>query len=57
MQDLWEWEKITVESLAIPPARDFACLIALPGGRLLLHGGLDTQERRLDDTWIFHITT
>ena len=34
-------------------ARDFCCMVALAGERLLLHGGLDHSEKRLDDTWIY----
>ena len=34
-------------------ARDFCCMVALEGERLLLHGGLDHSEKRLDDTWIY----
>ena len=33
-------------------ARDFAKLTELPSGQLLLFGGLDASERRLDDTWV-----
>jgi Galactose oxidase, central domain len=40
-----------------PPARDFAKLTALPGGRLLLFGGLDASEKRLDDAWLFDAAT
>ncbi len=40
-----------------PPARDFAKLTALPGGRLLLFGGLDGAEKRLDDAWLFDTAT
>lgn len=28
-------------------------MVTLDGGRLLIHGGLDAQERRLDDAWLF----
>ncbi|KAK9846535.1 hypothetical protein WJX81_006132 [Elliptochloris bilobata] len=50
--DVWAWSK--VEALGPQPApRDFAGLVDLPDGRLLLFGGLDASERRLDDTWIF----
>ena len=49
---MWAWSK--VETLGPQPApRDFAGLVDLPDGRLLLFGGLDAAERRLDDTWIF----
>ena len=27
--------------------------MGLEGGRLLVHGGLDAAERRLDDAWVF----
>jgi Galactose oxidase, central domain len=40
-----------------PSARDFAKLAALPGGRLLLFGGLDAAEKRLDDAWLFDAAT
>lgn len=51
-QDMWAWSR--VEALGPQPApRDFAGLVDLPDGRLLLFGGLDTAEKRLDDTWIF----
>lgn len=32
-------------------------MVALPGNRLLLFGGLDPAERRLDDLWVFDIPT
>ncbi len=37
---------------ARPVARDFAKLAELTSGQLLLFGGLDASERRLDDTWV-----
>ncbi len=40
-----------------PPARDFARLAPLPGSRLLLFGGLDASEKRLDDAWLFDAHT
>jgi len=40
-----------------PPARDFAKLTALPGGRQLLFCGLDGGEKRLDDAWLFDTAT
>lgn len=32
-------------------------MVALEGGRLLVHGGLDATERRLDDAWLFDTVT
>ncbi|DBA80892.1 hypothetical protein WJX77_007438 [Trebouxia sp. C0004] len=56
--DNWEWHQIEVAKDAPhPSARDFACIVALDGGRLLVHGGLDAAERRLDDAWIFDTVT
>ncbi len=57
-QDNWEWHQIQVAKDAPhPSARDFACIVALDGGRLLVHGGLDAAERRLDDAWVFDTVT
>jgi Galactose oxidase, central domain len=53
-QDAWEWSKLEVEEAAPQPtSRDFAGMVDLPDGRLLLFGGLDAGEKRLEDTWIF----
>ena len=51
-QDMWAWSKVEARG-AQPAPRDFAGLVDLPDGRLLLFGGLDTAEKRLDDTWVF----
>lgn len=32
-------------------------MVDLPAGKLLLFGGLDASEKRLDDTWIFDSIT
>ncbi len=40
-----------------PSPRDFASMVDLPGGKLLLFGGLDASEKRLDDTWMFDSIT
>ena len=40
-----------------PCVRDFAGMLALPGGRLLVFGGLDVAAKRLDDLWIFDCST
>ena len=44
-------------SSGCPCPRSFAALAALPKHQLLLFGGLDGSERRLDDTWIFDTVT
>ncbi len=51
-QESWEWRLVTTSGDAKPVARDFAKLAELPGGQLLLFGGLDASERRLDDAWV-----
>lgn len=57
-QDNWEWSLVELpQDSAQPSARDFACIVALEGGRLLVHGGLDAAERRLDDSWVFDTVT
>lgn len=57
-QDTWEWSLVELGGGGVrPSARDFAKLAALPGGRLLLFGGLDASEKRLDDAWIFDSAT
>jgi len=43
---------VTTSGDTKPAARDFAKLAELPGGQLLLFGGLDSSERRLDDAWV-----
>ncbi len=51
-QDSWAWSQLAAGAPA-PAPRDFAGMVDLPDGRLLLFGGLDAAERRLDDTWVF----
>ena len=58
MQDAWEWSTVELAPDAPRPSpRDFAGMVDLPGGRLLLFGGLDASEKRLDDTWVFDSAT
>ena len=40
-----------------PSPRDFAGMVGLPGGKVLLFGGLDATEKRVDDTWLFDVST
>lgn len=57
-QDTWEWAPVELLQNAIRPSpRDFAAMVDLPEGKLLLFGGLDASEKRLDDTWIFDTIT
>lgn len=57
-QDTWEWAPVELPQTAQRPSpRDFAAMSDLSGGRLLLFGGLDASEKRLDDTWIFDTMT
>ena len=57
-QDTWEWSLVELAQDALRPSpRDFAGMVDLPRGRLLLFGGLDVAEKRLDDTWIFDTVT
>jgi len=51
-QDSWAWSQLAAGAPA-PAPRDFAGMVDRPDGRLLLFGGLDAAERRLDDTWVF----
>ncbi len=54
LQDTWQWSQLPPRrDQPAPVARDFCCMVALEGERLLLHGGLDHSEKRLDDTWIY----
>jgi hypothetical protein len=55
--ETWQWEREGPEDpdLPRPPARDRACMIALDGDTLLLHGGADGTKRRLDDAWVYSI--
>ena len=57
-QDTWEWSLVELEEDAPRPSpRDFAGMVDLPKGRLLLFGGLEASEKRLDDTWVFDSIT
>ena len=54
VQDNWEWKLIELAPDAPQPSpRDFPGMVALPGDRLLVFGGLDAAAKRLDETWIF----
>ncbi|KAK9813645.1 hypothetical protein WJX73_001345 [Symbiochloris irregularis] len=56
--DVWEWIPLQLPpDSPCPSARSFACLAPLPNNQLLLFGGLDAAERRLDDSWVLDLTT
>lgn len=54
LQAVWEWTEI-LWSLEDPHPcpRDFFSLLAVPDNRLVLFAGLDSVDKKLDDTWIF----
>ena len=56
MQDTWEWTRVDVAPDADQPCpRDRAAMVALGSSRLLLYGGADAMNRRLDDLWLFDL--
>ena len=58
VQDNWEWTQVHVQPGSPQPVpRDFLGMVHLPGHGVLLFGGLDGAEKRLDDTWIFDCET
>lgn len=38
-----------------PCPRDRAAMVALSPNRLLVYGGADSQNKRLDDAWVFDL--
>ena len=56
-QDTWEWSRLSGDEPDAPRPcpRDRASLVALGSGRLLLVGGADAMNRRLDDAWVFDL--
>ncbi|KDD76383.1 hypothetical protein H632_c247p0, partial [Helicosporidium sp. ATCC 50920] len=54
--DSWEWHRVEFSPDAPAPCpRDRASLVALDDSRLLLSGGADAGNRRLDDLWTFSL--
>lgn len=54
LQDNWEWSEVEVHADSPQPSpRDFLDMVALPGGQLLIFGGLEAGEKRSDETWVF----
>ncbi len=57
-QDTWEWSRFDVPPEAPQPCpRDRSSMVALDNDRLLVFGGADAVNKRLDDVWIFDIST
>ena len=58
--DTWEWSRLSGEAPEAPQPcpRDRAAMAAVGGGtQLLVVGGADSMNRRLDDAWLFDLET
>ena len=57
MQDTWEWSRLSGDAPDSPQPcpRDRAAMAAISPSKLLLVGGADSMNRRLDDAWIFDL--
>jgi len=55
--DTWEWSRLSGDSpeQPAPCPRDRASMMAVGPSRLLLVGGADSLNRRLDDCWVFDL--
>lgn len=56
--DSWEWQRLSGDAPEAPQpcARDRASMVAVAGGtKLLVVGGADSMNRRLDDAWMFDL--
>ena len=56
--DTWEWQRLSGEAPEAPQPcpRDRASMAAVGGGaQLLVVGGADSMNRRLDDAWLFDL--
>ncbi|PRW60075.1 rab9 effector with kelch motifs [Chlorella sorokiniana] len=55
--DTWEWSRLSGDSpeQPAPCPRDRASMVAVSPSKLLLVGGADSLNRRLDDCWLFDL--
>ncbi|KAI3436230.1 hypothetical protein D9Q98_002284 [Chlorella vulgaris] len=55
--DTWEWSRLSGDSPDAPQPcpRDRAAMAAIGNGKLLVVGGADSTNRRLDDAWLFDL--
>lgn len=59
VQDTWEWTRLSGEAPEQPQPcpRDRAAMVAVGATKLLVVGGADSMNRRLDDAWLFDLET
>ncbi|KAG7669580.1 hypothetical protein Ndes2526B_g05921 [Nannochloris sp. 'desiccata'] len=56
--DTWQWErKDASPDHPAPNPRDRSSIVPLDDHRLLIYGGADASNRRLDDVWIYDLNT
>ncbi len=55
--DSWQWSRVSGEAPEAPAPcpRDRAAMCAVGDSRLLVVGGADSMNRRLDDAWLFDL--
>jgi len=56
--DTWQWErKDASPDQPAPSPRDRSSIISLDDHRLLIYGGADASNKKLDDVWIYDLNT
>ncbi|KAL4458993.1 hypothetical protein ABPG75_013858 [Micractinium tetrahymenae] len=55
--DTWEWSRLSGDAPDAPQPcpRDRASMVAVGDSKLLVVGGADAMNRRLDDAWVFNL--